>query len=157
AEELAAQARFEAGFYPGPFTLDHGEDHGVAIAAVRAYALVAKRPLVAGAQLLDRGLRMQIVDVGLQRHPDRVPVIEGMAHQQVLRFRIDDAAPGNRRVPGPADLDGPIVILDIQVAGAPDHAIVLEADDHEGILAALRLRVHRLREPTIHKLRRQRA
>src|SRR5207245_10456422 len=45
-ERLRAQPLFEAGFDLRPFALDHGEDHGVAIASVRTDALVAQGALV---------------------------------------------------------------------------------------------------------------
>src|SRR5205085_2079887 len=76
-KELGPQALFEAELHRGPLTLDHGEDHGVAVAPVGPDALVAQRPLVARTKLFDGRLGVQIVDVGLQRHPNGAPVIEG--------------------------------------------------------------------------------
>src|SRR2546430_17627417 len=64
-------------------------------------------------------------------------------YQQIFAPRVHAPAPGIRRIPGPADLDGPIVFLHVEIAGAADDVLVLDADDDEGVLAALRLGVDR--------------
>src|SRR5207253_6592654 len=57
----------ESQFHGRPLALRDRIEHRVPIAAVRANQLIAERALIAGAELLDRGLRVQVLDVGLQR------------------------------------------------------------------------------------------
>src|SRR5579864_5256476 len=132
-------ALLELALHRRPLRFDHREDHGVAIAPVGTDALVSQRPFEFGAKLLDGGLRMQVLDIRLERNADGMPVLEGMAHEQVLGLRIDNPAPLLWRVPRPADLDRPIVLLHIEIAGAADHPLIVQANDNEWILSALRL------------------
>src|SRR5579864_3443813 len=97
---------------------------------------------------------MEVLDVRLERNADGVPLIEGVAHQQVLGLRIHYAAPLVWRVPRPADLDRPIVFLHIEVTGAADHLGIAQANDSEWILSALRLREQGFLDPGVHRLRR---
>src|SRR5215210_5291299 len=97
---------------PGPETVTDGgplrqEDRVVRAVADGPVAGGGVRPpdsLEAGAEALDGGPRPLVAGVGLERHSEDPPDVEGVPEQEQLHLGVERRPLGRRRVPGAADL-----------------------------------------------------
>src|SRR5262249_44880022 len=79
-----------------------------------------------------RSAHAQVARVGLELDPHRVPVLEGVPEQEVLRLDVRAGAPLPPLEPRPADLRAAVGRLDVEVARGADRTIV-DVDDERDL------------------------
>ncbi len=140
AGESRRQAALQVGAHRGPIVVDHAVEGGVAHTDARHQHVLAKDALELGGERGHRGARALVASVGLELHPHTSEVLEGVAEHQELRLDVRARPPGRRREPGPADLQAPVLLAQVQVARAADQLSAGAIDGREHTLTA-RLRI----------------
>src|SRR5437868_13255977 len=107
------------------------------------------------AKTFDGSLRAQIAVIGLQCHPCRPKIIEGVGELQQLGFRVNCRSLVRRCNPGPPDLDAAITGRDVAKSRRSDRASCLAIDCRPRHVATLRDPVERLPQPRIPAVRRR--
>src|SRR3977135_3302488 len=117
ATSLLAKFGLQAGFYVRPFRVYDAEIDSVPDAAACGDHVIAEGSIFAGSDAQDRSPRALIERVGLQLHANALKCFEGMAQQQIFRFRVDGAALPLPRHPCPANLQAMMNAVNIAIAG----------------------------------------
>lgn len=108
-------------------------EFAVAYGSIWPYSIVSLRSLVLCAKLLDRMLRVEIVDVCSELDPDRMPILERVLEEEVFAFWIDKGSPLIFRVPGVADLGLLVLRNDPEVRCASDDLFRVSQKNCEGV------------------------
>src|SRR5262245_19997481 len=110
----------EPRLHRGPLVVDDAVVRRITAPARLGDHVLAENPFVLSTDTKDRGARAFVHRIGLELEPLHTPVLERVRQHQQLRFRVRRGAPPVAAEPRPADLDAPVLAIDVAEARRAD-------------------------------------
>lgn len=101
----------------GPVFADDGEPDAVAVGAVGHEVVVAEGAFVGGSEFAEGGLRLFVLVVGLEGYAVEVEGVEGVVELEELGLGVEAGGLIGGGEPGGSDLDGAVLLVEIEEAG----------------------------------------